>query len=248
MLVPIRTIDYICVPIRTITLEEIKALFEAQETLDVEGLHEAREYLEKQFKELDKKDQDGQVHITEFLESANMLDMMEEERRREKAHKRREFKKMKKIFQDADVDGDGMCVASSNLHLTPRSDSNFIVPMCTPGTLTKEEFEGIFQNSDTDISDDRVKEFFHNQFLELDHDGDGKVEIAEYLAASNLDDMMQEDKKKELAKRKKEFKKMRDTFLDADTGESIAGDVDRTALNRHLGELHIAKSVPSVQD
>jgi hypothetical protein len=119
--------------------------------------------------------------------------------------------------------------------------------MCTPGTLTKEEFEGIFQNSNTDISDDRVKEFFHNQFLELDQDGDGKVEIAEYLAASNLDDMMQEDKKKELAKRKKEFKKMRDTFLDADTGESIAGVVDHTTLNRHLGELHIAMSVPSVQ-
>jgi Ca2+-binding EF-hand superfamily protein len=43
------------------------------------------------------------------------------------------------------------------------------------------------------------------------------VEIAEFLAAANLEDMLEEDRKKELKARKKQFQKMRKTFLDADT-------------------------------
>lgn len=94
-----------------------------------------------------------------------------------------------------------------------------ITDLVIAGSLTKEEHENLFRDGGMDIEDERVKHYFHDQFAELDRDGDGQVEIAEYIVASNLDDMLQEDKKKELKRRKKEFQKMRQTFLDADTGK-----------------------------
>jgi Ca2+-binding EF-hand superfamily protein len=173
---------------RVITWKEQQALFE-KNGADPEK-RRVRAYMEAQFRDLDK-DGDGKVHLDEFLAGSNMLDMVEEERRRENAERRRHFKQMKQFFMDADSDGDG--------------------------AVTKEEQEELFSRGGSEIHDERVVAYMRHQFDELDADGDGRVEIAEFLAAANLEDMLEEDRKKELKARKKQFQKMRKTFMDADT-------------------------------